>query len=283
MNSNVSFSGKFLACVKLTRPTTSLLAAFGSFVGSVITLGSLPAAAFIAPVLLAFLTVFLQNAGGYVINDYFDLPADRKNHPERPLVSAKIKPRTALSLACIFFAASIVVASMINQACLVISGFTAFLLLFYERIGKKILLGGNISIAFLTGLTFIFGALAVGMPTSAYFLAILAFFAIFAREITKDIADVKGDTFKQTLPAKIGVARAAIVSGVLYLIAIALSPLPYFYKLLGVNYLAIVALADLFFLYVIFTQTTHAKTGTKVAKAGMFIALLAFLFGSLTI
>ena len=52
---------------------------------------------------------------------------------------------------------------------------------------------GNITVAFLTGLVFIFGGVVVENPSAAIVPAVFAFLINLIREIVKDIEDVEGD------------------------------------------------------------------------------------------
>ena len=58
---------------------------------------------------------------------------------------------------------------------------------------KRIILLGNFIVAFLTGLAFIYGGIAVNNFKYAVIPAIFAFLINFIREIVKDMEDIEGD------------------------------------------------------------------------------------------
>ncbi|MFH0986860.1 MAG: UbiA family prenyltransferase [Candidatus Micrarchaeota archaeon] len=267
---------------KIIRPTTSSMAALGSLVGSISIIGDSVYKS-IVPVLMAFLVVFLHNAAGYALNDYLDIESDKINHPERSLPSGKIKKETVLIFVWIAFFSSVAISYFINIECFIIAIISALGLLLYELGVKNITFSGNILIGLLTGLTFVFGGFAASKTGlfPVFVLGMLSFLAITAREITKDLADYKGDKYKKTLPKVLGIKRAALVSTALYLTAVSLSPLPFIYGIFGYGYLSIVLVCDLIFAYTVFLQFKNPKKAVLAAKAAMLIALLAFAVGGI--
>jgi geranylgeranylglycerol-phosphate geranylgeranyltransferase len=87
------------------------------------------------------------------------------------------------------------------------------------------------------------------MMERTYIIALLAFLAILGREIVKDIEDMEGDFDRQTLPKRIGARKAGGIASLSFLVAVALSPIPYFDGTFGIWYLAAVAFADAIFIY----------------------------------
>jgi geranylgeranylglycerol-phosphate geranylgeranyltransferase len=163
----------------------------------------------------------------------------------------------------------------------------------YEGVLKQRGLIGNLTISVLVGLLFIFGAAVVGEFGIVIFLFLLAFLATLAREIVKDIEDIKGDLDRKTLPKSIGVSSAGVVAAAVLIIAIILSPIPAFDIILellaieagalSVIYLALIVPADILFIMSMFNFTKNPHRASTLLKAGMFVSLLAFALGSFSI
>jgi geranylgeranylglycerol-phosphate geranylgeranyltransferase len=114
-----------------------------------------------------------------------------------------------------------------------------------------------------------------------YIIALLAFLAILGREIVKDIEDMEGDFDRLTLPKRIGARNAGIAASASFLIAVALSPLPYIDGTFGIWYLGGVLFADATFIYCAIVHFRNPTKGQKMAKYGMLLALMAFLIGGI--
>ncbi|MEE1544386.1 MAG: geranylgeranylglycerol-phosphate geranylgeranyltransferase, partial [Alphaproteobacteria bacterium] len=102
-------------------------------------------------------------------------------------------------------------------------------------------------------------------------------------EIVKDVQDLVGDHDRRTLPATIGTPRALALAAIALLVAVALS----FYAGAGFDgdarsgYLALVAAADAVMLYGLWqAQQGDARTGQKLLKQGMWVAMAAFIVGA---
>lgn len=236
---------------------------------------------YIPNVLLGMLIVFLFSAASNTLNDYVDRKSDKKNHPERPIPSGKLNPRTALTTSVILFGISLLGSFYINMICFSLVAIALLVEVSYEFLFKKIAGIGNIAIGIQTALAYIFGGYIIGESQAVIILAGLSFFAVTGREIIKDMEDIKGDKYKQTIPRKIGIKKASIISSALILLAVALSPVPYLIGLFNWHYLSVILVADTVFIYALLIQLKNAKKSRKIAKGAMFIALIAFLIGAL--
>lgn len=188
------------------------------------------------------LSTVMIAAGGYIINDYFDVRIDQVNKPEHIVVGKSIKRRfailshTVISVLALIIA--LVVAYSIGYWKLVFIHFVCGLgLWFYSTTFKRQFLIGNIAIAFFTAIV----PLVVGIyelilcskeyipvdPTINLLLiwkwvfgvAFFAFITTLLREILKDIEDREGDMEYgcSTMPIVIGVPAAKAVVVVLTL------------------------------------------------------------------
>lgn len=155
-------------------------------------------------------TVFIA-AGGYVINDYYDVKIDVINKPQRVTVGRYFNRRIAMVAHFIFSALGIALGAFIGWVFIIINVLSAFFLWLYSNLLKRLPFTGNFCVAFLSGL-------AVFLPSLYFGKAILlggiyAFFAFFIsliREIIKDMEDMKGDSNFgcRTLPIVVGIRRA---------------------------------------------------------------------------
>jgi geranylgeranylglycerol-phosphate geranylgeranyltransferase len=144
-------------------------------------------------IFLAALAASFVLASGNIINDIHDVDIDKINRPERPIPSGKISRKKAYGLYIFFIISSILISIFLNEFALIIILLSILLLYAYSKYLKSIPLIGNFTIAFLTGLVFIFGGVAVENPSAAIVPATFAFLINLIREIVKDMEDVEGD------------------------------------------------------------------------------------------
>jgi geranylgeranylglycerol-phosphate geranylgeranyltransferase len=262
---------------EILRPFNCLMAAAAAIIGLAIAGGLEPWA-----MALIFFTVFLVTGAGNAVNDYYDSEIDAINRLGRPIPSGRITQAAALRYSIALFLAGCLLAGMVNMVCLGLAAFNSVLLFFYARNLKAAPLSGNITVAFLTGSTFLFGGAAAGVQGLAANQVpfLLSFLVSMSREIAKDIEDMAGDLAggARTLPILAGESLSRVLAAGFALAAVALSFLPPF----GKGYLAVVAVADIFFLLSVKMTLQGDATGAqKALKKGMAVALVAFLAGAL--
>src|SRR3989304_8477326 len=271
--------------LELIRYKNCAMAGLAAVIGSAIAYSIAPGE--MIWMLLVFLTVFLVTGAGNAVNDYFDAAIDAINRPGRPIPSGKIRKESALRVSIALFASGTIIAYFIGQSLIPfsIAVFNSFLLFFYAYSLKKKVFVGNLSVAYLTGSTFLFGGSAYGLTgvQVIFVLFFLSMLATLAREIVKTIEDIEGDKNDGavTLPIRIGERPCAYIASVIGFLAILLSPVPYIMGLFNAYYLLVVALADITFLYAIYQILKKNPTvSSKYYKVGMFFALIAFIAGS---
>jgi 4-hydroxybenzoate polyprenyltransferase len=203
--------------------------------------------------LLIAATVFIT-AGGYVINDYFDIKTDLINKG-KVIVGTKVPRRQAIMWHNLFNIAGVSLGFYLSWKAgyvwlgalfLAVSG----LLYFYSASYKRQFLIGNLIVAIMTALVpllvvfFEWPALykyysinAQTLPDINFIFYWVGGFALFAflttltREIIKDIEDFEGDIAygRNTVPVVIGVISSKIVSVSLIIITIALLYLTWYF------------------------------------------------------
>lgn len=244
--------------------------------------------------IFAFFTPMFLEASTFSLNDYFDFEVDRRNERlDRPLVRGDLEPRTALYVFFILFPLGILAAWFVNWVCFLIATITGFLSIVYDVWMKKVKLLGNFYIAYIMAIPFIFGGTAVStnIPPIVILLSIIAFLTGVGREIMKDIMDFEGDKARRvkSFPKYLGIRKSGLLAAFFYVIAVAISPIPFLFHIgggyyLNYYYLGIVLITDVILLYtsakLSFEREVDFKFYRKLTLIAIFIGLIAFLVGA---
>ncbi len=145
-------------------------------------------------------------AGGYIINDYYDVKIDAVNKPERMVIDRKIHRMYAIYGHIILNLMGISFGLFTHWKIAVIAFLSAFLLWLYSNQLKRMAFIGNFSIAFLTFIAIYQLAIVFGKNILVVEYAVFAFIVSIAREVIKDMEDYIGDEKFgcRTLPIVIG-------------------------------------------------------------------------------
>ena len=255
-------------------------------------------------VLLVLATLFLT-AGGYVINDYFDVKTDLINKG-KVIVGTRIPRQLAMMWHNIFNIAGVSIGFYISWKAgyiwlgtmfLVVSG----LLYFYSASYKRQFLIGNVVVATLVAMVpmlvviYEWPALyryytlnATTLPEFNFIFywvggfAVFAFLTTLAREIIKDIEDFEGDLAfgRNTVPVVIGILPAKIVSISLVIITIVLLYLTWYLflndiiTLIYLSVAIILPLAYVIFKVVISNNRKQLHNASSIMKAVMLTGIL---------
>lgn len=175
--------------------------------------------------LLSSSVIFIA-AGGYIINDIYDVKIDLINKPQKVIIGSKIAAEKALGIYFFLNLMGLVIAAylcfLIKKPFLFLIQLLSITLLWsYAYRFKKSYAWGNITVAFLTALTVLilifydpfFLQFATGKVTkhstealiNLYIIlgyAYFAFMTTWVREIVKDLQDIEGDNSAgcQTIP-----------------------------------------------------------------------------------
>lgn len=199
-------------------------------------------------VVLMLLAGVLIAAGGYAVNDYFDVKIDAINRPLTRIVGRLIDRQQAIMVHQILTAIG-VLCGLTLAVCLrsftlgVLYVFVPGLLWFYSASYKRQFVIGNLIVAFNAALCILIVGMANAIPLEATYgellhhtpvlrqlyawtlgYAVFAFLCTLLREIIKDIEDETGDREMEchTLPIKLGIAKTKYVLYALILLNIAL-------------------------------------------------------------
>lgn len=275
---------KLTATIKIIRPLNFLITFFSVIVAAII---SSPDKFLGLSVFLAALAASLVMASGNVINDIYDIGIDKINKPFRPLSSGNITIKEAYALYFIFIIASIFISALVNEQALAIVLISILLLFFYSKYLKQIPLVGNLTVAFLTGLVFIFGGIAVKNPTAAIVPAVFAFLINLIREIIKDMEDVVGDkqTGVNTYPIKFGFQKSKYVILFISLTLVLYTLYPFITQLYKIEYfvvaMVIVNPILVYCLKILFADQSqkNLKMISSLLKLSMVFGLIAIYLG----
>jgi len=226
------------------------------------------------------------------MNDVLDINVDRINRPNRILVNGKISKEKAVRLALALTVLALAIGLFINFWVLSTVIVALILTWLYNFKFKRTPVLGNLIVAFLAGLTFITGGVAVDRLL-AFTLPgplIPAFFGFLfhlAREIVKDVEDIEGDRAfgVKTLPQILGVSRALLVAMGVFVIFTLASFIPVFQGWLGRTYeiiaVYLIELPTLLILIFVWGNPTPKmlRAGSLVLKGGMALGILALILG----
>lgn len=250
-------------------------------------------------------------AGGYVINDYFDVKIDRINRPDNLVVTRIISRDTAMHLFYGLTAVGVIAGTVVAWwahswtllfTYVVIPG----LLWFYSASYKRMFLIGNLVVAFASAIVPLLVAIAnadylhhLYQNALAYSpivgelyvwtggFAAFAFLLTWVREIVKDIEDIEGDREMEcrTLPIVWGDKVAKIIATILLVviatlivyILFAVLPFSHEWKSLPTRYvvfgLIVPILCSIVLLWAANNRTEYHRVQT-IIKLTMFMGML---------
>ena len=250
-------------------------------------------------------------AGGYVINDYFDVKIDRINRPDNLVVTRIISRDAAMNLFYGLTAVGVIAGTVVAWwahswtllfTYIVIPG----LLWFYSASYKRMFLVGNLVVAFASAIVPLLVAIAnadylhhLYQNALAYSpivgelyvwtggFAAFAFLLTWVREIVKDIEDIEGDREMEcrTLPIVWGDKVAKIIATILLVviatlivyILFAVLPFSHEWKSLPTRYvvfgLIVPILCSIVLLWAANNRTEYHRVQT-IIKFAMFMGML---------
>ena len=240
--------------------------------------------------LLVF-SMILIAAGGYVINDYFDIQIDAKN--ENVTVGRSIKRRTALILHTLLSTTGVslgfYIAYVVDFIFLgAIMAIASYILWEYSLRLKRLLVIDNFIIATLIAF-FVLSLSAfeilpkIDFPTSQYTLTILCIYASFAfmttlmHETIKDLRSIQGDKeFKiRTLPTVWGINKTKEfvkwLSVLTAFMIVAISVSLFKNEIPTLSYALVLLIAPLFLLNIWIYKAENKQDYDRIANLNKFI------------
>ena len=269
---------KAISFLKITRPLNNIITALAVFIGAW-------TAAWVDPLdklILALLSASLISAGGYVVNDFFDLETDKINKPSRPLPEGKVNVRSALVFSLILFLTGLLLSLLIKKIAFILALTAVLLLVLYSFKLKRAPLVGNLLVSLVCGLAFVYGGIVGRDFRLSLIPAGFAFLFHLGREILKDVEDVRGDLSvrAQTIPIAWGVNLSLLLTTFVFSGLILLTIVPYYLRVFPLLYLILVLVVDLLLVYVMVSMwmdqsKSNLGTLSGILKFGMILGLLA--------
>lgn len=277
---------------RLTRPLNCIMMGVGVLAGAILADFHAVNQAWISLV-YGFITGFMLTAASMTINDYYDRKIDAINEPKRPIPSGVIKPKEALVFALILSLAGFVAAYLIDPAyplCFATAVIAWMLFVGYTTVGKRSGLPGNFLVSACVAIPFVFGSIVMtnSIKVNVVLFASMAFLSNAGREITKGIVDVEGDKTEnvKTLAVRYGSKTASVIAAVFYLVAVLISPLPWFMGLVSFWFIPFVAITDIgliasSFILIKDHSREQARRIKKIVLLWFIFGLLAFIAGAM--
>ena len=273
---------RFKPYFKLTRFQNNLITfisvLMGGFIGGVSSWGKL---------LLSALSAALISAGGYVLNDYFDLEIDKINRPLRILPRGDLSPKKALIFSISLFLMGFILSFFLKPVSIGIALVAIIFLFLYSARFKREFLIGNVTVSIISALAFIYGGVFSKNPEISLIPAILAFLFHLGRELIKDMEDVEGDQAlrSETFPIAYGMRNSQFLASAIFLVLIILTIFPYKLKIFSIYYLILVLMVDFVLFYIILSlwnNPSRENLGSlsRLLKFEMLLGLLAIFAGS---
>ncbi|NUN69293.1 MAG: geranylgeranylglycerol-phosphate geranylgeranyltransferase [Bacteroidetes bacterium] len=270
--------------ITLIRPVNFVITALSIFVACLLAGGT---QAQLLVMVFASLSGALIGSGGMVINDIIDVEIDRINKPDRPIPSGAVDRYDAMMFYGALTGAGLIMSAYTTRSAFIIAFIAAPVIVMYSKGFKGTPLFGNLIVAALTGLAFIYGGAVVGNIRQAVMPAVFAFLINVGREVIKDMEDVEGDAKNgaSTLPVRYGMQAAAATATIFLLSVIASTFIPYLNGQYGISYLVTVnAGVNLVLVYVLVSlwkdrsvQNLHRLS--NILKWDMLVGLAAIYLG----
>ena len=252
-------------------------------------------------------------AGGYVINDYFDVKIDRINRPDDLVVTRHISRESAMHLFMALSGIGIVTGLAAawwahSWTLLMIFVVIPGLLWFYSASYKRQLIVGNIVVAFVSALVPLLIAIAnadylnhLYGNTLAYTpivgqlyvwlggFAIFAFLMTFTREIVKDIEDIAGDREMEcrTIPIVWGITTSKIIATILLMAIVALLayvvigilPFPHDWHTFSVRYVVFGIITPILCTLVLLWSANNKIEWHRIQTILKFVMFMGVMYG----
>jgi geranylgeranylglycerol-phosphate geranylgeranyltransferase len=237
---------------------------------------------------LGMLTGAFVAAGANAINDYFDHEIDRINRPDRPIPRGQVSRRDALIVWGAASIGGISVNIFLHLGALAIVAGSLVLLYWYSAYWKRTPVVGNLVVALMTGMAFIYGGAVAGDVRRTVIPAVFAALINLAREIIKDVEDMEGDRHgkARTYPILYGKRSALVLTTAVLLVLCASLWVPVVVGAYGLRYSLLVLPVNAALLVVVAmiwrdSSPTNLRSQSALLKGTMVLGLIAVFAGSL--
>jgi len=212
----------------LGRPLNSTLSGLSVAIGAIAALSAPLTETQVLYISLGCITAGFISAFGYAINDIFDIEIDKINMPHRPIPSGSVSLEGAKYFTLLTFIIGLFFSFLIDIVAVLLTLFGLTLLYLYASNLKRSGFPGNLVVASLASIPFLFGGFVTQSYETLIYPASFAFLLNLGRELIKDIEDVKGDELEnvQSIALRYGVKPARNLAFVILFSLLLIIPFP---------------------------------------------------------
>ena len=226
-------------------------------------------------------------AAGNVFNDICDRECDSINSPHRPIPSDMVTPFSAVVFALFLALFGLVLSLPLGIPGITVAVCAVLLLAAYDLKLKSMPVTGNLVVAVLGGLAFVYGGIAGGSIERSLLPAVFALMFHFGRELIKDAADVRGDetTGIHTAATVWGKETACRIAAAVLMVLAVVTVSPFTFGFFGIVYFLVIALGVwpvLLYASVSAVRDSSGKNLRRISellKIDMPVGILAILAG----
>jgi 4-hydroxybenzoate polyprenyltransferase len=223
------------------------------------------------------ISTMMVAAGGYIINDYYDLKIDMVNRPSKVIVGRDLSRRKALIAHMSISSMAIILGFMVSVQVAMIHVFSVGILWLYSNQLRRLLIGKTV-IACLTAISillvgFTYGVVSYRLMGFATFGAAI----IWSREMIKDLENAEGEK-AFGVQSMAGVLGAVVIKWLIMVIATICGALMTYF-IIKVNsplftnyYLFIVPLVVLFIFFLLRADTKHKYRNLRYLINALILA-----------
>ncbi|MFZ9075357.1 MAG: geranylgeranylglycerol-phosphate geranylgeranyltransferase [Flavobacteriaceae bacterium] len=195
----------------------------------------------------------LSTAAGYIINNFYDAAKDQINRPQKFVLEHLVSQRKQLALYLLLNVFALLFASLVSVRAFLFFFFYSFAIWLYSNTVKRLFWLSNLFSALL--MIFPFWGITLylkNFESVVFYHAAYLFFLILARDIVKDLENLKGDWVQryQTLPVVFSVITTKRIIALTLLLCLLpnyfliLQPLGlmHYYFIFGIPFLGMVLL-----------------------------------------
>ncbi|MHA1977533.1 MAG: geranylgeranylglycerol-phosphate geranylgeranyltransferase [Candidatus Hodarchaeales archaeon] len=212
----------------LGRPLNSVLAGSAVAIGALAALSTPLTSTQLWYIVFGCITTGFISAYGYTINDIFDIEIDKINVPHRPIPSGLVSLQGAKWFSVITLLLGLFFAFLIDFIAVFLALSGIILLYLYAARFKRSGFIGNLIVALLAAIPFIFGGFVTESYNTLIYPASFAFLINLGRELIKDIEDVHGDKLEnvQSIALRYGVRPARNLAYIILFTLVIVIPFP---------------------------------------------------------
>lgn len=214
---------KLLSLFSVVRGYNILIIIFAQYLASIYILSpNLPLrqVVFDTNLLVIVLATAMVIASGYIINNFYDAEKDLINKPHKTMLDRLVSQRFKLSTYFLLNFLAVFVASYVSFKAVVFFSAYIFGIWFYSHKLKKMAFVGNVVSATLAITPFfVVFVYYRNFETVIFVHALFLFLLILAREMIKDLENIKGDIAQnyKTIPVILGVQFSKYLIAILVL------------------------------------------------------------------